>query len=106
MYKDDRSFCSFPQAIDQDGTQKNSQIVGTYFLEKLLEVKSEFPDIVGDVRGKGLMIGVEMVTDKVSYVCSLFIYNTLNYSLVFCRPKIVMGAFLRGYVEVTSKERG
>ena len=66
---------SFPQAIDQDGTQKNSQVIGTYFLEKLLEVKREFPDIVGDVRGKGLMIGVEMVTDKVSYV---YLYNTLS----------------------------
>jgi len=54
------------EAIDQDGTQKNSEVVGTYFLEKLLELKGEFPDVVGDVRGKGLMIGVELVTDKES----------------------------------------
>ena len=50
------------------------------------------------------MIGVEMVTDKVSYVYLLFTKNTLNYSLVFCRPKIVMGTFSRG--KVSSKERG
>ena len=64
-------FLSFPllpfcQAIDEDGVQKNSEVVGTYFLEELLKVKKEFPDVVGDVRGKGLMIGVELVTDKVS----------------------------------------
>ena len=63
---------SFSQAIDQDGIQKNSEVVGTYFLEKLKGVKSEFPDVVGDVRGKGLMIGVELVTDKVSF---FFIYT-------------------------------
>lgn len=61
--------CPFlSQVIDQDGIQKNAEVVGTYFLEKLLEVKNDFPDVVGDVRGKGLMIGVEMVTDKVRYV--------------------------------------
>ncbi|XP_073245497.1 alanine--glyoxylate aminotransferase 2, mitochondrial-like [Porites lutea] len=54
------------EAIDEDGTQKNSEVVGTYFIEKLLALKSEFPDVVGDVRGKGLMIGVELVTDKES----------------------------------------
>lgn len=61
-------FFPFPQTIDADGTQKNSQVVGTYFLQELLKVKKEFPDVVGDVRGKGLMIGVEFVTDKVSYL--------------------------------------
>lgn len=54
------------EAIDQDGTQENANVVGNYFLEKLLQVKSEFPDVVGDVRGRGLMIGVELVTDKES----------------------------------------
>ena len=37
---------------------------GTYFLEELAKLRDEF-EIVGDVRGKGLMIGVELVTDKV-----------------------------------------
>ena len=60
----DICFC-ISQAIDQDGTQENANVVGNYFLEKLLQVKSEFPDVVGDVRGRGLMIGVELVTDKV-----------------------------------------
>lgn len=61
-------FLWFPQTIDADGVQKNSEVVGTYFLQELLKVKKEFPDVVGDVRGKGLMIGVELVTDKVSYL--------------------------------------
>lgn len=33
-------------------------------MKELSKLRDEF-EIVGDVRGKGLMIGVEMVTDKV-----------------------------------------
>ncbi|XP_030323190.1 alanine--glyoxylate aminotransferase 2, mitochondrial isoform X4 [Calypte anna] len=50
-------------AIEEDGLQKNSRDVGTYMLLELAKLRDKF-EIVGDVRGKGLMIGVEMVTDK------------------------------------------
>ena len=50
--------------IEEENTQGISQDVGTYMLLELAKMRDEF-EIVGDVRGKGLMIGVEMVTDKV-----------------------------------------
>ncbi|XP_076407883.1 alanine--glyoxylate aminotransferase 2, mitochondrial isoform X1 [Peromyscus maniculatus bairdii] len=53
------------EVIKEDNLQKNSQEVGTYMLLKFAELRDEF-DIVGDVRGKGLMIGIEMVQDKMS----------------------------------------
>ena len=56
---------SFLQAIEEDGTQENSAVVGTYFINELAKLRDEF-EIIGDVRGKGLMIGVEMVSSKVS----------------------------------------
>lgn len=40
--------------------QENCKIVGTYLLTELEKLKKEF-GIIGDVRGKGLMIGIEMV---------------------------------------------
>lgn len=55
----------FHQAIEEDGLLKNTEDVGTYMLLELAKLRDKF-EIVGDVRGKGLMIGVEMVTDKVS----------------------------------------
>uniref|UniRef100_A0A803YGA3 Alanine--glyoxylate aminotransferase 2, mitochondrial n=1 Tax=Meleagris gallopavo TaxID=9103 RepID=A0A803YGA3_MELGA len=50
-------------AIEEDNLQKNSKDVGTYMLLELAKLRDKF-EIVGDVRGKGLMIGIEMVTDK------------------------------------------
>ena len=52
--------------MEEDGTQQNSQIVGTHLLSELLKLRDEF-EVVGDVRGKGFMLGLELVTDKVCY---------------------------------------
>ncbi|XP_075164316.1 alanine--glyoxylate aminotransferase 2, mitochondrial isoform X2 [Haematobia irritans] len=49
--------------IEEEQLQKNSKDVGTYFLKKLAELRDKY-EIIGDVRGKGLMIGVELVADR------------------------------------------
>lgn len=49
--------------IEEENIQQNAGEVGTYFLKALEPLRDEF-EIVGDVRGKGLMIGVEFVKDK------------------------------------------
>lgn len=49
--------------IEEEGLQENSRKVGTHLLNSLAKLRDEL-DIVGDVRGKGLMIGVEMVQSK------------------------------------------
>uniref|UniRef100_A0A8C7YRV3 Alanine--glyoxylate aminotransferase 2, mitochondrial n=1 Tax=Oryzias sinensis TaxID=183150 RepID=A0A8C7YRV3_9TELE len=51
--------------IQEDKMQKVSLDVGTYLLKELAKLRDKY-EIIGDVRGKGLMIGVEMVTDKTS----------------------------------------
>jgi 4-aminobutyrate aminotransferase len=43
----------------------NAAKVGAYFLRKLHALAEKFA-VVGDVRGKGLMIGVELVKDRTS----------------------------------------
>jgi alanine-glyoxylate transaminase/(R)-3-amino-2-methylpropionate-pyruvate transaminase len=54
------------QVIDEDKLQQRSGEVGEYYLRELLKLREDY-EVVGDVRGKGLMIGVEMVTDKVCW---------------------------------------
>ncbi|XP_047425209.1 alanine--glyoxylate aminotransferase 2, mitochondrial-like [Mugil cephalus] len=51
--------------IREDDTQQNSLRVGTYLMEELAKLRDKY-EIVGDVRGKGLQVGVEMVRDKAS----------------------------------------
>lgn len=52
------------QAIEEDGLQENSRRVGNVLLEGMLSLREEF-EVVGDVRGKGLMLGMELVKNKV-----------------------------------------
>jgi 4-aminobutyrate aminotransferase len=47
----------------QHGFMANAAEVGQYTLDALEEIKARHPSI-GDVRGKGLMIGVEFVQDR------------------------------------------
>jgi 4-aminobutyrate aminotransferase len=43
----------------------NAATVGEYFLSRLRDLQARH-DVIGDVRGKGLMIGMELVTDRAS----------------------------------------
>ncbi len=47
----------------EKGFMKNAKEVGEYAMDALEEIKARHPSI-GDVRGKGLMIGVEFVKDR------------------------------------------
>ena len=50
------------EIIEREGLD-NAHEVGEHILEHLYEWRERLP-LVGDVRGKGLMIGIEFVTDK------------------------------------------
>ena len=52
------------KVIEEDGTQEASGRVGGLFMNELMKMREEF-ECVGDVRGKGLKIGAELVKDKV-----------------------------------------
>jgi 4-aminobutyrate aminotransferase len=49
----------------QGGLVENAANVGAYLQEGLNKLKDKY-DVIGDVRGLGMMIGVEFVTDKKS----------------------------------------
>lgn len=53
--------------IEDNNLQKNSQLVGEYLINKLTEIGTN-SFIIGDVRGKGLFIGIEFVKDKLTKI--------------------------------------
>jgi 4-aminobutyrate aminotransferase len=50
-------------ALLKDGLMKNAEVVGNHLLERLRGLMDKYP-LIGDVRGKGLMVGVELVRDR------------------------------------------
>jgi adenosylmethionine-8-amino-7-oxononanoate aminotransferase len=50
------------EIIEREGYVKNAENQGEYLMDKLQKLYDY--DIVGDIRGKGLMIGIEFVKDK------------------------------------------
>ena len=49
--------------IEDDDLRSNCKTVGDYFREKLEELKEKYA-VIGDVRGMGLMQGIELVVDR------------------------------------------
>ena len=50
------------EIIDSEGLQQNALEIGTYLRERLLDLQKQHR-VIGEVRGKGLMLGVELVDD-------------------------------------------
>jgi alanine-glyoxylate transaminase/(R)-3-amino-2-methylpropionate-pyruvate transaminase len=53
------------EVIDEENIQQNALTVGSYLKDRLLELQEKQP-LIGDVRGMGLMLGIELVRDRKS----------------------------------------
>ncbi|KAL8531242.1 hypothetical protein ACS0TY_008026 [Phlomoides rotata] len=51
------------EVIKKEKLQENAFTVGSYLKERLTTLKDKY-EIIGDVRGRGLLLGVELVTDR------------------------------------------
>ncbi|XP_050210745.1 alanine--glyoxylate aminotransferase 2 homolog 3, mitochondrial-like [Mercurialis annua] len=51
------------RVIEKEKLQENAFVVGSHLKDRLTELKDKY-EIIGDVRGRGLMLGVELVTDR------------------------------------------
>lgn len=53
------------KVVESQNLQENAKIVGEYFKKELKKLTTEF-DIIGDVRGQGLFIGIELLDQKMN----------------------------------------
>jgi 4-aminobutyrate aminotransferase len=68
----------------KDGLVRNAEVVGAHLLDRLRALQDKHP-LIGDVRGKGLMIGVELVRDR-----------TTKERAVAERDAVIQAMFRRG----------
>ena len=58
--------------ILKKGFLKNVVTLGDYFEEELIKLKLKFPNIIEDVRGKGLLKGLKLKVDNKEFIDQLF----------------------------------
>ncbi len=82
------------------GVMKNAETQGQLLKSQLLELKAEFPALISEVRGFGLMIGVELTRECESTVTALrergmLLNCTNNNVLRFLPPLIIQDSHIR-----------
>ncbi|MDW1974744.1 aspartate aminotransferase family protein [Vibrio sp. Vb1980] len=75
------------EAIEQDGLLDKAKADCQFMREKLLEMKAKYP-VIGDVRGIGMLWGIELVTDHESKAraydeAEAVLYQCLNNGVSF-----------------------
>src|SRR5581483_1542851 len=54
------------ELILRDRLAERAAVEGEYFLGRLREVQSEYPSLIAEVRGKGLLVGLEFHHEDVA----------------------------------------
>jgi len=80
------------EVIEREGLVENAARVGAHALERLQEMKQRHA-VIGDVRGRGLLLGIELVTDRAAKTPAVdlaeqVLYRALSRGLSF---KTTMG---------------
>jgi len=51
------------QVIEEESLVEKAAVQGCYFLEKLVDLAARYPEVIKEVRGKGLLIGIELTKE-------------------------------------------
>jgi acetylornithine/N-succinyldiaminopimelate aminotransferase len=96
----------------EKGIMKNAEKMGEYIMSKLNKIKSAYPDKIKDVRGMGLMIGIELNSDGQIVVEKMVEQNVLvnctNGNVIRLLPPLILteseaGMFIEEFEEVIKK---
>jgi 4-aminobutyrate aminotransferase-like enzyme len=52
------------ETIEEEKLMDNAKVVGEYLMDGLRDLQKSFPSVIGDVRGKGLMVGAELADEN------------------------------------------
>lgn len=86
------------EVLLEESLSARSSVMGNYFKTQLEAVEQEFPDFISDVRGQGLLIGLEFNTEKLRWRVQTELFHrgvlvaaTLNsYKTIRLEPPLII----------------
>ncbi len=57
---------------------KNVKNISKYFMSNLNKIQNEYPNIIKEIRGRGLLIGIQLKTDQTKFIKKLMDNNLLT----------------------------
>jgi putrescine aminotransferase len=78
------------QAIVEERLPDNARVVGEHLLACLRDLRGEFPRLVADVRGQGLLTGIEVVDEETGVkVADRFFAHDVLVAHTLNNPRVV-----------------
>lgn len=78
------------RVLQDEKIVERSATSGAYFLEKLKKLQEAFPDVIQEVRGKGLMIGIELTKEGIGgLLMSEMINKGILIAYTLNNPKVI-----------------
>lgn len=78
------------QVLQEEKLVLRAAETGLYFLEQLLSLQKKFPNVVAEVRGKGLMIGIELTKEGAGgLLMSELIAHGVLVAYTLNNPKVI-----------------
>jgi len=78
------------RVLQDEHIVERAETMGTYFLGKLKSLQQAFPDVIQEVRGKGLMIGIELTKEGIGgLLMSEMINKGILIAYTLNNPKVI-----------------
>ncbi len=78
------------EVIEEEGLLEQAREKGRYLLEGLRQVQRQYPGVIREVRGRGLLIGLELATEGVT---GMMISELMNHHVIIIHslnnPKVI-----------------
>jgi acetylornithine/succinyldiaminopimelate/putrescine aminotransferase len=79
----------------QNGLMDNAAKTGKYIVNGLTKIQNSIPGKIKEIRGRGLMLGIEMIADCKDLVYSLMekkvLVNCTNQNVIRLLPPLIIG---------------
>ncbi|EGO63335.1 aspartate aminotransferase family protein [Acetonema longum] len=82
--------CATLQVLQDENLSERAARLGDYFTAKLKQLQLEYPNVIKEVRGKGLMIGIELTKEGIGgLVMSEMVNRGILVAYTLNNPKVI-----------------